>query len=343
MKRFLLICLVFVLLFSVVGCSQPQPVVEEKPSEEVTEEAPVVGADWPKNITITAGPMGGPWYPAMVKWAELIMKNIPGTNVTVIEGGGFGNLRLVNAGVDAQIGMAHVPVFRKALTKELGLDEEFNNIVAGNALMSSFVTPVVKANSNIMSFGDIKDKRFMPGLATSGQEPVIRDLLSMYDLTYDKIRENGGAVTFVNYAEMASLMKDNNADVAVFSGEAPHAAGIEMEASFPIRILPIEPEMLKETKARYPYIVTKELPVGVYKGQTEPVEVILLIGNVIYNKSLPEDFIYTVTRIMLENQEQLRTELAFLDLLTWEDAMSGLSEDIMSPGAFKAIQEGPKK
>lgn len=302
-----------------------------------------VGADWPKNITITAGPMGSPWYPAMVKWSELIMKEIPGINVTVIEGGGFGNLRLVNEGKDAQIGMAHVPVLRKALTNELGLNEKFENLVAGNAVMSSYVTAVVKADSNIKTFGDIKDKRIMPGLATSGQEPVVRDLLSMYDLDYDKIRANGGSVTFVNYAEMASLMQDNNADVAVLSGEVPHATGIEMEASFPIRILPIEPEKLKETKEKYPYIVTRELPAGVYKGQKESVEVILLVGNVIYNKSLPEDFIYKITRIFLENQEQLRAELPFLDLLTWENAMTGLSEDIMSTGAVRAIKEGPNK
>src|SRR5699024_9668786 len=160
-------------------------------------------------------------------------------------------------------------------------------------------------------------------------------------LDYEKIRDNGGSISYTNYAEMPGLLNDGHADVAILSGEAPHASGIEMEANKPIKILPIEDDKLEEIKNKFNYIDTEELPGGVYEGQQDPIDVFVLVGHVIYNDSLPDDFVYEITRVFLENQDELKESMEFLDQLNWDTAIpSGFEEEIMHPGAYQAIKEG---
>ncbi|NLY70153.1 MAG: TAXI family TRAP transporter solute-binding subunit [Clostridiales bacterium] len=305
------------------------------------------GKDWPASVTLIAGPVGGPWYPVMVTFAEYLTEEIPEVTWTVIDGGSLGNIRVVNEGVDAQIGLTHLNMLEKALEGTLSATEgeTFDNVAIGNAVTLSyiqFVTPV--KNEHINDFKDIFDKRFAPGQLTSAQTYVIEDLLAYYGESFDSIKENGGSVEHINFSEMATLLKDGHLDVACFTGDLPHASGMEVDLTSPLKLLTIEEEAIKAIKEKYPSLAIEVGEPGCYSGVTEPVTMLGAVGTLIFNKSLPDDLVYEFTRVIMNNSEKIvnqYTSKTYSCYLNWEDTLQFSSEEDVHPMVWKAVKEGP--
>lgn len=323
----LIICLMTLFVF---GCSSPQ----EPSSEQETHE------DWPRSIVIASGPTGGPWYPTMVKCSEILMREIPGLTVNVIEGGAESNIRLVDEGVDAQIGMTSSAILHPAI--EGTGDYKADNITAIGAVLTSYAQIGVLADSSIYSINDLANKRVAPGKHGFISEVIFSSVLDAYGFTYDDIRNNGGSVSYVAWSEYASLMKDNHIDAFCLCGEIPHSSIMEIEASKPVRLLPIEPDKLQAVLDKYPYLFATEMPAGIYEGQKEPVTLLGYSGVLIANKSLPEDFLAKIIEVLVEHKDEIVNELPFVDLLSWERIMSGLTDEVMSPEVLKLINSKKK-
>jgi len=305
-------------------------------------------ADWPTSITMSAGPMGGGWFTTLILLSELLTREMPQVSWTVIEGGGLGNIRLLQDGRDAQIATAHVPVLGQAidgtLTMEGFEDVVFDNVRMGPAVGIAFVVAVTRYDSGVYTWGDIRGTRFSPGLATSGQIPIIVDILNLYGMNWDIIRAEGG-LNFVNYAEQVALMQDRNLDVAVISGDMPNAGILEMQTHFPLRVLPFEDDILRQIQIDYPYMVIMPLSperTGV-ETQTEDIDVITLASTLAFSGVLPDSFVAEVTRIIMENADELREQrpvLVQFDSDDWDLAINGAGIDDRwaAPGVLNALR-----
>lgn len=310
------------------GCSRQQP------AEETMK-------DWPKSIVIASGPVGGPWYPTMVKCSEILMREIPGLTVNVIEGGAESNIKLVNEGKDAQIGMTSSALLYPAL--EGTGNYKATNITAIGAVLTSYVQIGVLESSPIKSIADLVGKRVAPGKIGFISEVIFRNVLDAYGITYDDIKNKGGSVSYVAWGEYPSLIKDNHIDAFCLCGEVPHATIMEIEATKPVRLLPIDPDKLQVVLKKYPYLFATEMPAGIYKGQKEPVTLLGYSGVLIANKSLPDSFLAKVIEVLVNNRDEIVKELPFVNLLSWDKVMSGLDEGVMSPGVLKLIKANMKK
>ncbi len=305
--------------------------------------------DWPASVTLIAGPVGGPWYPVMVTFAEYLTEEIPEVSWTVIDGGSLGNIRVVDQGVDAQIGLTHLNMLEKAIEGTLTATEgeTFENTATGNAVTLSYiqlVTPV--ANNNINTFSDIFDKKFAPGQLTSAQTYVLQDLLGYYGESFDSIKANGGSVEYINFSEMSTLLQDKHIDVACFTGDLPHASGMEADVSTPLKLIPIEEEAIEAITKLYPSLAVEEAPAGCYSGVTEPVTLLGAVGTLIFNKALPDDLVYEFTRVIMNHSEDIVNQYSsktYSCYLNWEDTLQFSSEADVHPMVWKAVKEGPAK
>ena len=201
---------------------------------------------WPNQIVITSGPMVGSWYASSVKLSEYLMKKFPGLSVTVIEGGGVGNVRLLEKGRDAQIGITHSAILgtaRKGIAAFEG--EKHVNSNALFAIMPSTLKIVVRADSKIFSVSDLKDKRIVPGRKMDTATFLFRTVLKQYGLSFTTIRKNGGKITFTGYTEAPLLFKDNHIDCAVVFGKTAHPVISNIQSRIPLRILPIEKPVMQ--------------------------------------------------------------------------------------------------
>lgn len=119
MKKLLGMTLLVLMLLILGACNGSE---EEESSDDGDLEM--------SNIVISSGPIGGGWYNTAAGIAEILMREIPGLNVTVNEGGGYENIKLVDKG-DAQIGYAFTNDVMSGLTgtgvfKEDGATENVN-------------------------------------------------------------------------------------------------------------------------------------------------------------------------------------------------------------------------
>jgi TRAP transporter TAXI family solute receptor len=346
MKKIVVCLLVFLLAFSMslTACKSGQNESTDSgdPNASVDSGA---NANWPDAVTLSGGPMGGPWYPYMVQLAEVLTREIPEITWTAIEGSSVGNIRLVDAGVDAQIGLTHLNILAKAVngTLEATAGEAFNRVKAGIAINCSYVYPVVKANNRMQSMADVKNAKFSPGLASSGPESLMRDVLTLYDLDYDKVRANGGAIDFVNYSEMTQLLQDGHLDMGIYSGNMQNASVMELAASTPIRILPWEEGTIERLLELYPTVTVGTVPANTYNGQTEAVDCLAVIATMLWSDKLPDDLVYKIARTIMENSDAMRAENQDLFFLTWDDALISLPEELAHPEVWKAVNEGPSQ
>lgn len=333
-RRLVVVLLVVAVAATVAGCSKSKP--------EGKVEGKEYPANWPKKIVLAGGIMGGPWYPLMVKVSEVLMREIPGLNVTVIEGGSLANCRLIEKGQDAQMGLVYANVVYDARNGAYD-DTKMTNLLATNAFMTSYVQFMVPKNSSIKSLEDMFDKRIGSSPRGGGPDLIWQIVLGYYGKTYDDVRKAGGNVSFVNYSETATLLKNGQLDVGLFQGECPHASAVEAETGgMALRPVPVPKDVIEALNKKYPYLTSAVIPKDAYKGMTEPVETLAIPGVLVVNKNLPDDFVYTVLKTIMENSEEIKSAFNFVDLLDYEHFKVGISDDMWHPMAKKVYEERPQ-
>jgi TRAP transporter TAXI family solute receptor len=267
------------------------------------------------------------------------MHDIKGLNVTVIEGGSLANCRTIEEGINAQMGLAYANIVYDARNGVYD-DKKMTKLQMTNAFMTSYCQFLVPKDSEVQSIEDMFDKRLGSSPRGGGPDLVWQIVLDHYGKTYEDVRAAGGNVSFVNFNEVATLLKDKHLDVGLFTGECPHAAAVEAEMSMPLRPVPLAREVIDAINKEYPYLVAATIPGNSFKGMAEPVETLSIPGVFVVNSEvLPEDFVYTVVKTIMENQEEIRGSFKFVDLLNWENYKLGIDDSVWHSGAQKVNQE----
>jgi TRAP transporter TAXI family solute receptor len=299
--------------------------------------------EWPRQITITAGIMGGPWYPLMIKVSEVLMREIDGINVNVIEGGSLENCRLVQKGEDAQIGLAYANILVAALEGQYD-NAKMTNLSATNAFLTSYVSFVVPVGSSIQKVEDMFDKRIGTSTVGGGPDLIWNSVLEFYGRSYDDIRKAGGSVSMISYSEQATLMKDQHLDVGLFAGDSPHSSAKELDVSRPIRVIEFPSELITELNKKFPYLAMGTIKAGTYSGVKEDVKTLTIPGVLIVNKkALPEDMVYRILSVIMDNAGEIINTYSYVDLLNYEDYKIGIDDWYWHPAAKKLYEEHVKK
>lgn len=293
-----------------------------------------------KDIIFTSGTARGTWWPVTVLLGEILEKEIPDLRVTVIQGGGAYNPPRVHSGVDADLGYTYIETFLNAFDGK----KEFEGKPLPNirAMLSTSITNysiLVRADSDIWSFSDLFGKRFAVALPGQGPELMTRSLLMVYDMDYDSFEKKGGKILHAETAEMATLMKDGHADAVACMGPIRHSIGIELEAWRPIRIVSIDEEKIKEFLNEWPGFAKVELPANIYNGHTKNALSLGTVVTMICNKDLPEDLIYQITKVTIENGNIINEQYKDYAISLENATLGGLDEKYYHPGALKYIKE----
>jgi len=335
----MLVVVMLVGALSLTGCSpaeEPEP--SEEPSEEVAEEPaeefPVIDI---RSLNIAGGGAGGSWYLIVAQLSEQLKETMPGVNVSVVEGGAISNVRLVNEGIDLDMGAAALPDVLTALAKKGSFAEDnIDNVKVIMNFAHDFVQFTVKADSNINSIADLSDKVVLPGPNGWGIEALTRNVLEIYGMTYDDIKANGGDISFVSWGEAPSLIKDGHADMVAFKGAFPSANIMEIEATNDAKVLSLDQDKLEEFMATNPGYMPGTIPAGTYKGQSEDALTIAHTSVLFVNGDLSDDVVYVLTKTLYENAEYFsQIEGVVID----ENPIEGVDLDVIHPGALRYYEE----
>lgn len=293
----------------------------------------------PSQVTIVSGPMGGGWMASAAYISDQLMKKFPKLSSTCIPGAAVGNLTTVNRGRDAQIAICtYADSFYNARAGKLPKPVDVSNVKLVATYNSGLISIHVKADSNIHSIKDLKGKRVLPGMKSFGPEPIFRDILKRYGMSYDDMK-----ISHVTYGDMPTLMKDGHADayITTASGGRPHSVSMDIETVFPVRVLGLEKNVMDGVlKDNHPYLSKMTIPAGFYKGQTQPVDVLNILSIIAVNKNLSDEFIYEFTKMILENSGQIRKSFKVVDMLgPNEVGLTGILTTDLHPGALRYWKE----
>ncbi len=182
---------------------------------------------------------------------------------------------------------------------------------------------IVRRDSNINSIKGLEGKKIVPGSVGSATEINTKEMISVYGLDYSS-KKNVKA-DFVGYNEAAELMKNKQADAAMIAGGLPTAAIIDMATSFDMKLLSIEPDMLKQIIAKYPWYFEYVIPKNTYKGQTEDVHTLAVANILLVRKDLSDNLVYQLTKTLFESRDDLIAAHEAAKDLKLESALNGLT------------------
>jgi TRAP transporter TAXI family solute receptor len=250
-------------------------------------------------IKIATGNPAGRWYPFGARLSQLINDNIKGVNASVGAGGGVSNCKEVNKN-EVQLGITYGAAAYNAYAGKAPFDKPLENIRGLGVIELSWFNAVVKKDSDIKSFADLKDKRIAAGNPGFFSAQTCDNILKAYDLSFDAIRSSGGTISNVSWADAAEQMKDGNIDfIGILTG-IPHNTIISLTVTTPIRLLSIDKKHQDVILQGEPGYVIKTIPANTYKGVTTDTVTVGSTTEFVVNKDLPDDLVYQITKLFYE-------------------------------------------
>ena len=300
--------------------------------------APSAGA---ATLKAAAGGAGGGWYQAFSQIVQLIKEKEPSINIKVVPGSGLANPPRVNSG-EVQLGFAFPPFINAASNGKEPYKKAYPNLrTIAVGFGKNPLQFVVTEDSGIKTVEEIVQKKIPLRLAAdrvgTTDEWCTKTVLGFYKVSYKDIKKWGGKVMHLGYGDIETSLKDRNADATFVIISPPASILTSVAISRPIRLLEMpQPLMdyLVNDWSFSPSVIKK----GTYKGQDQDVRTAILSTAIMVRKDVPEDIVYKITKVILENPERIQKISPTFKDFNPANALKGTGADL-HPGALKFGKE----
>ncbi|MEN6441780.1 MAG: TAXI family TRAP transporter solute-binding subunit, partial [Syntrophobacter sp.] len=217
---------------------------------------------------------------------------------------------------------------------EVYKDKKIANIRGLIALYPNTIQTVVKADSGIKSYKDLKGKTVAVGIQGSSSPTNMQVVLESYGLAMTDVKPQ-----YLAYGPSMELLKDGQVDAVMVDAGAPNSAIIDISTQHSIRILSIDAENIKNIKTKYPFFSdAMTIPKGTYKGFDEDVLTTGSLVTLCVQKELPEDMVYNITKTLIEKRDDIAKVHEKGKSIDLKTATNGISIPV-HPGAEKYYKE----
>jgi TRAP transporter TAXI family solute receptor len=281
----------------------------------------------PINLQGSAGGVGGVWYIILAGIADLIKEKAPAIQIKVVPGGGLINPPRVGKG-DVQMAVVFAPQAAASFNGMEPFKEKTPDIrmVAGG-FGNVYVQCAVAEETGLTSLDDMIKKKYPLKIAVERKgttdEWTFATALSYYKLGYGDLAKWGGKVTHTGYGDQGTMMKDRHVDAVWENIAIPAPVIQDVLLSRKIKILPLSQELIKWMSEKYS-LASGEIPAGSYGGVvSQPVPTVLHITSIAVHAAVPEDVVYTITKVLCENPDRVwgihASAKAFDPKVAWKD------------------------
>jgi hypothetical protein len=293
-----------------------------------------LGSAWAAdNLVLATGGTAGTYYPFGGAMAKIWNAKIKDMNVTAQTSGASGeNVRLINK-KEVELALVQSDTLDFAFNAKEAFKEPLTAMSAVAVLYPEIVQVVVRADSPMKTFADLKGKKVGVGAPGSGTEANFRQLLDAYGMKKEDV--NG---QFLSFSESAEAFKDKHIDAFIVTAGIPNAAIMDISTQNEVRILDVPADVAAKLTAKYPFLAAVKIPANTYKGQTQEVSTVAVNAVLIAGKDLKEEMVYNLTKALFENQAELAAAHAKGKELNPQYAVKGVSIPF-HPGAVKYYKE----
>ena len=271
--------------------------------------ASAASAQAPQFFRIGTGSAGGTYYPIGGIIANAIScppgarcneagatDGVPGlVAVAQATQGSVQNVNLIQAG-NAESGFVQSDVTHWSYTAT-GLFEgrpKLDRLRFIAHLFPEHIHAVVRKDSPIQRFEDLRGKRIAIGLQASGARIGSELILAAYGLQANR----DFTPEYLNQAQGTERMQDRGLDATMTVVGYPAAAISEFCARTGCRILPVLPEAASRVIERAPFYAPGVIPRTAYEGLEADTPTLTVGALWLVRDSVPDDLVYGITRAL---------------------------------------------
>lgn len=299
--------------------------------------APALAAG--KFITIVTGSTGGTYYPVGTILANHFNASLAAKGFkwsAQSSGGTAENLEMMKKNeAEMAIAMANLTGF--AYTGTVRYEgKKIENLRYVMGLWPDVTQFVVRAESGVKTWKDLKGKKIAVGPAASGTEFSSRVLLkALAGLSFEDIVPER-----VGYTEASQSLQ--NGQIDGFNAEAgvPTGAVAELFASrSKVLVLEFSDEDMLKLKKDAPFYYRVLIPAKTYPKQDKELKVAGIKSALLVDKSVPDEAVYEMLKVIYAERPQMIKEHAAFTKIDYDKPMDGLFGAPLHPGAVKFFKE----
>jgi TRAP transporter TAXI family solute receptor len=250
--------------------------------------------------------------------------------------GSVGNLRLIDSGeIESGFAQADLAGWAYNGVKLFAGSGRLRELRAIASLFPAVAHFVVRADSPIRSLADLKGKTIAVGEAGSGSAADATVLLEAAGLGDGDVVQK-----YLRPGPGAAEVKAGTVDAMFISGAYPVPAVRDLAASTPIRLIPIEGEVIEKLNRDFGHYRPAAIPAGAYPGIDEPTPSIGFSVLWLVNSRVDPDLVYAITKSLWNTAtaKLLSVVEPVGNQIRLERALDGLSVPL-HPGAARFYRE----
>ncbi|WP_456270229.1 TAXI family TRAP transporter solute-binding subunit [Kushneria sp. AK178] len=256
-------------------------------------------SDWPDSITVATASQGGTYYVYGSGWANLIADELGISGGGEITGGPTQNMALVHSG-DVALGLTTMGPAAQALNGEspLAPGMEMDNVCALFPMYETPFSVATLSSSGIDSIDSIPDgARIGFGPAASTSDTYFPAILSELGVEYE--RRNGG------WSDLGSQLQDGLIDVVAFAAGIPIPAVSQLEVQTGVNFVEFTEAQQETVVEEFP-VAPFTIPASTYSTLERDIRAVSMWNFTIANCDLPEEFVYQIVKLSMENNDRMR-------------------------------------
>jgi TRAP transporter TAXI family solute receptor len=290
-----------------------------------------------KYITIGTGGVTGVYYPAGGAICRLVNKNRKehGIRCSVEStGGSVFNINTIKAG-ELDMGVAQSDVQYNAVKGRNQFKEPFNELRAVFSLHPEPVTVVVRKESDIKTFADLKGKKFNVGNPGSGTRASLDELIAAMGWTI----KDFALASELKADEHGPALCDGKIDGFFYLVGHPSANIQDPTTVCGAKLVSVTgPAVDKLVKAN-PYYAYATIPAGLYPNNPQETKTYGVLATVVSSTRTSPDTVYQVVKAVFDNFSEFKKLHPAFQVLKPENMIKdGLSAPL-HPGAVKYYKE----
>jgi len=300
----------------------------------------------PINITLSGGNPSGLWSLLGAGIDRAAKVDDPNSVVTYqATGGGFANIALLETG-RTDVGLAHDAEIKLALAGEEPFKAPATKLQAIGymynwAPMHFFLRKSVADQYGIDSLDDLAKSGAPVRVAVNNAGNITANI-TLYMLEqagFDEktINANGGVIVRGGSAQQADLLSDGRTDMVINGIFVGHSSFLSVDKSNDVVLLSVPEDVIKKTNEKFgtrPFTI----PGGSYSKQPNAVETIALGALLITSEAADKAAIYSLTKSVAKNIDEVRSVHGAMKQLTPE-LLASQDTLPLHPGARQAYVE----